>query len=57
MVDIAHLLKINKDKECPNMVAIINFMHYKWKNYPVIWHGHFTNKDGDQNIILEIVAN
>jgi hypothetical protein len=39
------------------MFAIFDYMHYRWKNYPMGWQGQFENKDRKRFIILEAIAN
>ncbi len=35
----------------------INCMHYNWNNCPIAWHGHFGDKNDNQNIIFEAFTN
>jgi hypothetical protein len=38
------------------MFALLNCMHYEWKNCPVAWQGDYGDRDGDKSIILEAIV-
>ena len=54
--DLLEQMKINEHQEWPGMFASLDYMHYEWTNYPIVWHGHYQNKDHDWNIALEVIA-
>jgi hypothetical protein len=41
----------------PRMYTSLDYMHYHWKNCPLTWQRHFSNKNNHSSIILEVVAN
>jgi hypothetical protein len=38
------------------MLESVDYMHWKWKNYPSMWHGQYTGPAHEQTIILEAIA-
>jgi len=38
------------------MFVSLNYMHYWWKNYLVVWHGPFQSKDINKLIIFQNVV-
>jgi hypothetical protein len=49
-------LAINKARGFPGMFASLDCMHWTWKTCPVAWQGDFGDRDGNNSIILEAVA-
>jgi len=44
-VDIKYQMVINALKIFPIMFTLLDFMHYHWKNYLIVWQGQFTNEN------------
>jgi hypothetical protein len=38
------------------MLESVDYMHWKWKNYPSMWHGQYTGPAHEPTIILEAIA-
>ncbi|XP_073153647.1 uncharacterized protein [Henckelia pumila] len=38
------------------MLGSLDFMHWKWKNFPTAWAGQYAGRSGSPKIILEAVA-
>ncbi|XP_062089751.1 uncharacterized protein LOC133796297 [Humulus lupulus] len=54
--DIRRLLQMGEVRGFPCMGSI-DYMHWKWKNFPIAWKGQFTRGDhGRPTIMLEAVA-
>ncbi|XP_020272136.1 uncharacterized protein LOC109847311 [Asparagus officinalis] len=54
--DTARLLAIGKQRGFPGMLGSIDYMHWRWKNCPVAYHGMYTGHNHTPTIILEAVA-
>ncbi|XP_024164513.1 uncharacterized protein LOC112171583 [Rosa chinensis] len=54
--DLQRLLNVADKRGFPGMVGSFDCMHWKWKNCPTSWQGHFTGYKGKPTIILEAVA-
>ena len=54
--DFKHRLAINVQYGFSGMFASLDCMHYQWKNCPVAWQGDFGDRDGNNSIILEAIA-
>ena len=55
--DFETQLSINAECGFLGIFASLDCMHYKWKNCPLVWQGDFGDRDGDESIILESIAN
>jgi hypothetical protein len=49
-------MAMNEKRGWPGMLGSIDYMHWKWKNYPKAWQGHYYGKSHDPTIVLEAVA-
>ena len=38
------------------MFALLDCMHYEWKNCPIAWQDDYGDREGKRSIILEAVA-
>ena len=54
--DFEAQLSINVARGFPGMFALLDCMHYVWKNCPVAWQGDYGDRDGSKSIILEAIA-
>lgn len=54
--DTARLMEMGASNGFPGMLGCIDCMHWKWKNFPVSWHGQFTGHCHDPTVILEAVT-
>jgi hypothetical protein len=54
--DICRLLSIGEQRGFPGMLRSIDCMHWKWKKYPIAWHGIYTDHCREPTIILEAMA-
>ena len=54
--DLRRLLNVADKRGFPGMVGSLDCMHWRWKNCPTSWQGHFTGYKGKPTIILEAVA-
>jgi hypothetical protein len=55
--DLNKQLQINVDRGYQGMFTILHYMHNVWKNYPMSWQIQFNDKNKNNKIILEIIAN
>ncbi|XP_062006057.1 uncharacterized protein LOC133723255 [Rosa rugosa] len=55
-IDIARLLALDKQRGFHGMLGSIDCMHWKWKNFPIAWHGMYSGHIHEPTIILEVVA-
>ena len=53
--DIARLLAVNEKRGFPRMLESIDYMHWKWKNYPTAWKGQYTGHSCEPTLILEAI--
>ena len=54
--DVERLLSVGKERGFPGMLGSLDCMHWKWKNCPTAWAGHYAGRSGTPTIILEAVA-
>jgi hypothetical protein len=40
--DTERLLQVGESREFPEMLDSIDFMHWRWKNYPTAWKGWYN---------------
>lgn len=55
-VDVARLAAVGSERGFPGMLGSLDCMHWKWKNCPKAYQGHYTGRDGHPTVILEVVA-
>ena len=56
-IDFEKQFAINAARGFAEKFALINCMHYEWKNCMVAWQRDFGDRDGKKSIILEAIAN
>jgi hypothetical protein len=54
--DTIRLMAMNEKRGWPGMLGSIDYMHWKWKNFPKASQGHYSGKSHDPTIVLEAVA-
>ena len=54
--DIVRLLAYGKCRDFPGMLGSIDYIHWKWKNYPSAWKCQYCGHIREPTIILEAVA-
>ena len=54
--DLEKQLAINTERGWPGMFASLDCMHYEWKSCPTAWQGTFQDREGNNSIILEPIA-
>jgi len=56
MEEKARLLKLNKARGFPGMLASWDTSHFEWKNCPIIYQGQHRNRKGQTTLVLETVV-
>ncbi|XP_073067236.1 uncharacterized protein [Primulina eburnea] len=54
--DIYRLLSIGEQRGFHGMLGSLDCMHWKWKNCPTAWAGHYAGRSRSPTIILEAMA-
>jgi len=54
--DVARILVFNERRGLPGLLGSLDCTHWRWKNCPTAWHGHYRGKDSAPTVILEAVA-
>jgi hypothetical protein len=55
-INIKWQLEINTTKGFLRMFISFDYIHYRWKNCPIIWQFEFIDKDKNVSIFLEVLV-
>jgi hypothetical protein len=54
--DVTRILAFNERRGMPGLLGSLDCTHWRWKNCPTAWHGHYRGKEGAPTVVLEAVA-
>jgi hypothetical protein len=49
-------MAMNEKRGWSGMLGSLDYMHWKWKNCPKVWHGLYCGKSRDPTIVLEAIT-
>ncbi|ETP33363.1 hypothetical protein F442_18106 [Phytophthora nicotianae P10297] len=54
--DVRKILRFNESRGMPGLLGSLDCTHWRWKNCPTAWHGHYRGKEGAPTVVLEAIA-
>jgi len=54
--DAEELCRSNARRGFPGLLGSLDCMHWRWKQCPKAWHGHYKGKEEGPTVVLEAIA-